>query len=195
MNNALSDNRSSADPGYPGSDRNERRAYVQGVTWLMQGLPEDLDARERTDLLRAMPNSLLGDMNLNSGVRRLGSSSRAFRGAKDRSIVHRAVAAIVVQLLVPLQALWAYFITLLSRALQLERKYKIMEQVVRHSGELGYMMGKRGVKLTGTIYNNGGARVAAMVMDTVTYVADGLVKGINDGIREACLELRETRDQ
>lgn len=195
MNNALADSRSSTALGYSGGDRNERRAYVQGVTWLMQGLPEDLDARERTDLLRAMPNSLLDDMSLNSGVRRLGSSSRAFSGTKDRSIVHRTVAAIVVQLMVPLQVLWAYFVMLLGRALQLERKYKVMEQVVKHSGELGYMMGKRGVKLTGTIYNNGGARAAAMIMDTVTYVADGLVKGINDGIREACLEFRETGEQ
>lgn len=178
----------------PAAQLNDRRAYVQGVAWLLQGLPEDLDAHERNELVRAMPTSLLEEME----VERVGDTSSTHQQLvrrqrrpptlsttepfDDRSLVHRAVAAVVVQLMLPLQLFWAYFVMLLSRALTLERKYKVTEQVVKHSGELGYTMGKRGVKLTGTIYNNGGSRVGQGLL----YVADGLVKGIRDGIQEAC---------
>lgn len=176
---------------------NDRRAYVQGVAWLLQGLPEDLDAHERNELVRAMPDSLLEEMEkerqgggASSTHPQLARRQRnppvppppSTEPFDDRSLVHRAVAAVVVQLMFPLQIFWAYFITLLSRAVYLERKYKVTEQVVKHSGELGYTMGKRGVKLTGTIYNNGGSRVGQGLL----YVADGLVKGIRDGIQEAC---------
>lgn len=178
---------------------NDRRAYVQGVAWLLQGLPEDLDAHERNELVRAMPDSLLEVME----TERHDTASSSIHSQQltrrqrnppatlphhstepfdDRSLVQRTVAAIVVQLMFPLQFFWAYFMILLSRAFYLERKYKVTEQVVKHSGELGYTMGKRGVKLTGTIYNNGGSKVGQGLL----YVADGLMKGIRDGIQEAC---------
>lgn len=194
MNNALS--QPPASPGYlvGGIDRNERRAYIQGVTWLLQGLPDDLDSGERADLLKALPDSLLVEMNRShrGGTRWIGPSASS---ANDRSLMQRAVAALVLQLIVPMQFLWAYVLMLLMYAVQLERRYKVTEHVVKHSGELGYTVGRRGVKLSGAIYNNGGAKVGAMVTDAAAYLADGLVKGISDGIREACVELRETEDR
>lgn len=199
VNNALSERRSSMSQGRADGDHaNERRAYVQGLTWLLQGLPQDLDDHERQDLRRAMPPCLRGDMEdrdpRGSHRHRLGPSL----GAGDdvgpggsRSLIQRLVAALIVQLIVPMQFLWAYLVVLLGHAVYLERKYKVTEHVVKHSGELGYTMGKNGVKLSGVIYHNGGARVGAVVTDTVAYVADGVVKGISDGLREACLQWRE----
>lgn len=193
VNNALSSESHS-----PTAQLNDRRAYVQGVAWLLQGLPEDLDAYERNELVRAMPDCLLEEIeaerNGNASSPHQQQLTRRERNPRatppppstepydDRSLVQRTVAAVVVQLMFPLQIFWAYFMILLSRAFYLERKYKVTEQVVKHSGELGYTMGKRGVKLTGTIYNNGGSRVGQGLL----YVADGLVKGIRDGIQEAC---------
>lgn len=170
---------------------------MQGLAWLMQGLPDDLDAGERSDLMRAMPGTLLDEMSRRSGGggngRRLGPprGRGANSAAQRRTLIQRVVAALVVRLVGPLQFLWTYLLLLLTMLAQMERKYKVTELVVRHSGELGYTVGKRGVKLSGTIYKHGGARVGAVVTDAAAYVADGLVKGIGDGIREACLELRE----
>lgn len=231
MNNALSERRSSFSQGRgggggstgaaaaDGDHSNERRAYVQGLAWLLQGLPQDLDEQERQDLTRSMPPHLLSgsEMDRNRGHRRLGlpsSSSQQTGGRKrrrrqrrsgggyyddnddddGRSFIQRAVAALIVQLIGPMQILWAYLLTLLGHAIYLERKYKVTEHVVKHSGELGYTMGKNGVKLSGAIYRNGGARVGAVLTDAVAYVADGVVKGLSDGIREACLELERDGD-
>lgn len=171
---------------------------MQGLGWLLQGLPHDLDDHERTDLRRAMPSYLLGERSSGGGGgggrgegdrRLVGSALRP--GDGRRSFIARVVAALIVQLVVPMQFVWAYLITLLGRALYLERKYKVAERVVKSSGELGYTVGKTGVKLSGVLYNHGGAQVGAVLTGAVAYVADGVVKGISDGIREACLEAEE----
>lgn len=165
---------------------------MQGLAWLIQGLPHDLNASERDDLVRAMPGTLMEEVShRTSGGRRLGASRRGMTAPEDRSLIQRFVAAVVVRLIGPLQFLWAYLLMLLTLAAQVEREYKVAQMVVRHSGELGYRVGKRGVKLSGAIYKNGGARVGAVVTDAAAYVADGLVKGISDGIREACLEMQD----
>lgn len=201
MNNALSERRSSLSQGCvdAGDCSNERRAYVQGLAWLLQGLPQELDDQERRDLVRAMPPRLLGEMDRTRGHHRrrggLSSRSTGTTHGGRRSFIQRIVAALIVRLVVPMQFLWAYLMALLGHAIYLERKYKVTEHVVKHSGAFGYTMGKNGVRLSGVIYNNGGARVGAVITDTVTYVADGVFKGISDGVREACLELREDGDR
>lgn len=90
-----------------------------------------------------------------------------------------------------MQTFWAYFIVLLGYAVYLERKYKVAEAVVRCSGAMGYALGVNGVRCVGVVYQHGGARVGAVVTEAVAYVCDGVLKGVSDGIREACAEGRE----
>lgn len=204
--------------GHPAAGRIDRKAYVQGVAWLVHGLPDDLDKHERTELIRAMPPSLLEEAHRTPASQQQPASARPFYYPSSSSSVYgyfggnssvstvggvgdaglalaqRFARALVVQLLVPLHMLWAYVVLLLGRAVQLEREYKVAEQVVKHSGELGYGVGRGGVRLSGVIYNHGGARVGHLVTNVVAYTADGLVKGISDGIREARTERRRVEE-
>lgn len=220
VNNALSEGRPSTVHGHPGAGRIDRKAYVQGVAWLVHGLPDDLDKHERTELIRAMPPALLEEAHRTpvsqqqqpAGARPLypssssssvygyfggGSAGGGGGGVGDAglALAQRFARALVMQLLVPLHMLWAYVVVLLGRAVQLEREYKVAEQVVKHSGELGYGVGRGGVRLSGVIYNHGGARVGHLVTNVVAYTADGLVKGISDGIREARTERRRVEEE
>lgn len=215
VNNALSEGRPSLQ-GHPSPGRIDRKAYVQGVAWLVHGLPDDLDKHERTELIRAMPPALLEEAHrtpasqhpeppYSSSTSSTSSSVYAYFGGSVSGVssigvsgvgeagwtlAQRLLRALVVQLLVPLHMLWAYVLLLLGRAYELEREYQVAEQVVKHSGELGYGVGRGGVRLSGVIYNHGGARVGHLVTNVVAYTADGLVKGISDGIREARTERR-----
>lgn len=205
--------------GHPAAaGRIDRKAYVQGVAWLVHGLPDDLDKHERTELIRAMPPALLEEAHRTpvsqqqqpAGTRPPypsslsssavygyfgGGTGAGGMGDAGWALAQRAARALVVQLLVPLHVLWAYVVVLLGRAVQLERRYKVAEQVVKHSGELGYGVGRGGVRLSGVIYNHGGARVGHLVTNVVAYTADGLVKGISDGIREARTERRRVEEE
>lgn len=203
--------------GHPAAaGRIDRKAYVQGVAWLVHGLPDDLDKHERTELIRAMPPALLEEAHRTPVSQQqqqpvtprplypssspsvygyFGGGNAGGVGDAGWALAQRCARALVVQLLVPLHMLWAYVIVLLGRAVQLEREYKVAEQVVKHSGELGYGVGRGGVRLSGVIYNHGGARVGHLVTNVVAYTADGLVKGISDGIREARTERRRVEDE
>lgn len=217
VNNALSEGRPASVQGHPSAAGSiDRKAYVQGVAWLVHGLPDDLDKHERTELIRAMPPSLLEEAHRTPAsqqqaatARPLSSSSSVYgyfgggggssvgAGVGDAgwTLAQRLARAVIVQLLVPLHFLWAYVLLLMGRAVQLEREYKVAEQVVKHSGELGYGVGRGGVRLSGVIYNHGGARVGHLVTNVVAYTADGLVKGISDGIREARTERRRVEGE
>ncbi|POS81247.1 hypothetical protein DHEL01_v200347 [Diaporthe helianthi] len=228
VNNSLSLN------GHSPAGGIDRRAYVQGVAWLVHGLPDDLDKHEKAELIRAMPPSVLEEAHMTPTSRQPGSpghhppqssstapSTTITTAATTTSttssvfdyyfsismslssivtgvnvseawwpLAQRVLRAAWLQLLVPLHMLWAYVLVLLGRALRLEREYKVAEQVVKHSGELGYGVGRGGVRLSGVIYNHGGARVGHLVTNVVAYTADGLVKGISDGILEARTERR-----
>lgn len=204
--------------GHPAAGRIDRKAYVQGVAWLVHGLPDDLDKHERTELIRAMPPSLLDEAHRTPASYQQqpplypssspSSSVYGYFGGSGGgggmvpdvvdagcALAQRLARALVVQLLVPLHMLWAYVVVLLGRAVRLEREYKVAEQVVKHSGELGYGVGRGGVRLSGVIYNHGGARVGHLVTNVVAYTADGLVKGISDGIREARTERRRVEGE
>lgn len=150
------------------------------MAWLIQGLPADLDSRERHELESAIYRRV-------PTARRHMIAARRADAIRQRSFIHHFVA----QLVVPLQLMCAYFVALLAQAIQLERKHKVTEQVIRCSGELGYTVGKSGLKLSEAVYNNGGAKVCAMVVALATYVADEVVKGISDGIRESRRGLQE----
>lgn len=218
VNNALSEGRPSTLHGHPAAGRIDRKAYVQGVAWLVHGLPDDLDKHERTELIRAMPPALLEEAHRTPVSQQQPARARPLYPSSSSSSVYgyfgggsagggggvggaglalaqRFARALVMQLLVPLHMLWAYVVVLLGRAVQLEREYKVAEQVVKHSGELGYGVGRGGVRLSGVIYNHGGARVGHLVTNVVAYTADGLVKGISDGIREARTERRRVEEE
>lgn len=223
VNNSLSEGRPSLQ-GHSSAGRIDRKAYVQGVAWLVHGLPDDLDKHERAELIRAMPPNLLEEAHRtptsrlseatvypSSGPQAtttttpstsvygyyFGGSSGSMSMSMSMSVseagwalAQRLLHAVWLQLLVPLHMLWAYLLVLLGRARRLEREYQVAEQVVKHSGEVGYGLGKGGVRLSGLVYNHGGARVGHLVTNVVAYTADGLVKGISDGIREARTERR-----
>lgn len=79
--------------------------------------------------------------------------------------------------------------------MRLERRYGLGEQIVRHAVDVGYALGKTGVRMSGKVYSNGGAKAVATVTGAVAYVADGVVKGVSDGVREAWLEVQQTDGQ
>lgn len=135
-----------------------------------------------------MPPSLLGQLHSNPHRLRLEARRRS-------SLIHRVVAALVLQLVAPLQILWSLLIALLTLCVRLERRYGLGEQIVRHAVDVGYALGKTGVRLSGKVYSNGGARAVTTVTGTVAYVVDGVLKGVSDGVREAWLEVQQADEQ
>ncbi|KAH8754394.1 hypothetical protein F5883DRAFT_431357 [Diaporthe sp. PMI_573] len=176
----------------------ERKAFIDGVTYLLKALPQDLDVYE----LRRIQSSLPKDVNLYSdfqhvahldlGAVQPGAGSTQSASGQPRSILHRGVQITVVNLIFVLSFLLPYLMYLLRYAARMERKYKVSETVVGHGPDFVNSIGKQSVSLTETMCRMNDGKVGQALLEAFIWTVDGVAQGISDGLGEG-LSIVETR--
>ncbi|KAH6985387.1 hypothetical protein EDB80DRAFT_872946 [Ilyonectria destructans] len=111
----------------------ERKAFIDGVTYLLEALPQDLDVCELRRVQSALPEDVKPIWTW---------------GLFGLAILHRGVRITVVNLIFFLSFLMPYLIYLLRYAARTERKYKVSETLVSHGLDFVNSIGKQGVPLT-----------------------------------------------
>ncbi|KAI7770712.1 hypothetical protein LZL87_004499 [Fusarium oxysporum] len=159
----------------------ERKAFVDGVTYLLKALPQELDEGELRRIQCALPEQVnLSDVALT----RAEPDSKRVRPSQPRSIIHRGVQMTVVNLIFFLSFLMPYLLLLVRCAARLERKYKISEKVVGHGVDLVNSIGKQGASLTEAIGQMNDGKVAQALLEVFVWTVDGVTQGISDGLGE-----------
>ncbi|KAI1042766.1 hypothetical protein LB505_001037 [Fusarium chuoi] len=159
----------------------ERKAFVDGVTYLLKALPQELDEGELRRIQCALPEQVnLSDMAL----ARAEPDSQRVRTSQPRSIIHRGVQMTVVNLIFFLSFLMPYLLLLVRCAARLERKYKISEKVVGHGVDLVNSIGKQSASLTEAIGQMNDGKVAQALLEVFVWTVDGVTQGISDGLGE-----------
>ncbi|KAF5682263.1 hypothetical protein FDENT_7750 [Fusarium denticulatum] len=159
----------------------ERKAFVDGVTYLLKALPQELDEGELRRIQCALPEQVnLSDMALT----RAEPDSQRVRPSQPRSIIHRGVQMTVVNLIFFLSFLMPYLLLLVRCAARLERKYKISEKVVGHGVDLVNSIGKQSASLTEAIGQMNDGKVAQALLEVFVWTVDGVTQGISDGLGE-----------
>ncbi|RBA17245.1 hypothetical protein FPRO05_01969 [Fusarium proliferatum] len=159
----------------------ERKAFVDGVTYLLKALPQELDEGELRRIQCALPEQVnLSDMAL----ARAESDSQRVGPSQPRSIIHRGVQMTVVNLIFFLSFLMPYLLLLVRCAARLERKYKISEKVVGHGVDLVNSIGKQSASLTEAIGQMNDGKVAQALLEVFVWTVDGVTQGISDGLGE-----------
>ncbi|KAL8399927.1 hypothetical protein RB594_000369 [Gaeumannomyces avenae] len=211
----LRDSEAEADPSNP--DPNpafERRAYLDGIAYLLQGLPRDLDEVEVSILRGSLPDPLRHDANLrqrngltNGGdefQRSSGSSSPELsahggggsvsmlrlRGAGP-SPVHRTVQTLMTGLIFMLRLFLSVFVTAVQEVVRVGNEYQIPERVTRRTMSMASSFASMGTSAASTIGSVSKASYA-MVDDRVgnglgtilQWVADETIAGVCDGLRD-----------
>ncbi|KAJ9138926.1 hypothetical protein NKR23_g8229 [Pleurostoma richardsiae] len=166
-----------ANAGY--SPAFERKAYIDGVSFLLKGLPRDLDESEMIALGSSLPTTF-GSMSATGGLPN-SASSQAYG---ERNVLHRSIQTVVVKLFVLLHLIMPYVIFLLRQLAQLERKYKVSENVVGQTIELANAFGRCSVSLSGTIYNMSDGKVGQALANVFAWAIEGVAGGISDGVGE-----------
>ncbi|KAL8285615.1 hypothetical protein RB597_002603 [Gaeumannomyces tritici] len=211
----LRDSEAEADPSNP--DPNpafERRAYLDGIAYLLQGLPRDLDEVEVSILRGSLPDPLRHDANLrqrngltNGGdefQRSSGLSSPELsahggggsvsmlrlRGAGP-SPVHRTVRTLMTGLIFMLRLFLSVFVTAVQEVVRVGNEYQIPERVTRQTMSMASSFASMGTSAASTIGSVSKASYA-MVDDRVgnglgtilQWVADETIAGVCDGLRD-----------
>lgn len=161
----------------------ERRAFIDGVTYLLKALPQDLDAYEVRRIESVLPKDVAEYLTTTpSGA---GSSARRFsRPSQPRSILHRGVRMTVVTMIFIWSILMPYLMYLLRSAARVERKYKLSETFVSHGMEFVNSIGKQSVSLTESMCQMNDGKVGQALTEALIWTVDGVAQGISDGVGE-----------
>ncbi|KLU86214.1 hypothetical protein MAPG_05231 [Magnaporthiopsis poae ATCC 64411] len=205
--------RAESDPSNP--DPNpafERRAYLDGVAYLLQGLPRDLDEVEVNILRGSLPGPLRQEANLRprnnlisgSSCSRLSDSSSPVLSAQGGgsvsmfrlrgggpSPVHRTVQTLMTGLIFMLRLFTSVFVTAVQEVVRVGNEYQIPERVTRQTMSVASSFASIGTSAASTIGSMSKASYA-MVDDRVgnglgnilQWVADETIAGVCDGVRD-----------
>ncbi|KAJ4270007.1 hypothetical protein NW762_001680 [Fusarium torreyae] len=159
----------------------ERKAFVDGVTYLLKALPQNLDDGEMKRIQCALPDKV---NQPNLSLTRAGADSSRITPSQPRSILHRGVQMTVVNLIFFLSFLMPYLLLLARSAARLERKYKVSETIVGHGVDLVNSIGKQSASLTEAIGQMNDGKVAQALLEVFVWMVDGVTQGISDGLGE-----------
>ncbi|KAH7149960.1 hypothetical protein B0J13DRAFT_549192 [Dactylonectria estremocensis] len=160
----------------------ERKAFIDGVTYLLKALPQDLDVCELRRIQCALPEDVANPNRV--PVRPGASSSPLPAPPQPRSILHRGVRMTVVNLIFFLSFLMPYLMYLLKYMAKMERKYKVSETVVGHGLEIANSIGKQSASITESMCQMNDGRLGQVLLEAVIWTVDGVAQGISDGLGE-----------
>lgn len=160
----------------------ERRAYLDGVSYMLRGLPQDLDKTEMSVLQEALPSSLARARMYNRGQLILPGQSGS--GHTKPSVLHKSMRAIVARAIVWFCILWPYILVLLRWAAAYDKKHSISEQVVSQCMSLVTACGRFAVGVCEVICSRADGRVGQALADTVAWTVHDMVAGVSEGVQD-----------
>lgn len=161
----------------------ERKAFVDGLTYLLKALPRDLDEGELKRIQSALPDNVKEqELNLIRAERDPDRTTN--RTNRPRSIIHRGVQMTVVNMIFFLSFLMPYLLLLVRYVARVERKYKISETLIGHGVDLANSIGKQSASLTEAVSQMNEGKVAQALLEVFVWTIDGVTQGISDGLGE-----------
>lgn len=161
----------------------ERKAYIDGVSYLLKALPQDLDESELAVIRRSLPKT----MEEQNGQGRLTN------GPENPNLLHRSIQRVVVKIFILLHLIMPYVIFFFRQAAQLERKYKVSENVVGQAMDLANAFGRGSVTLSGAIFNMGDGKVGQALASACSWALEGVAGGLSDGVGEGLAAVNAKR--
>ncbi|RDW79431.1 hypothetical protein BP6252_04069 [Coleophoma cylindrospora] len=161
-----------------------RQLYVHAITYFLRALPTDLTTEEQLSIRSALPEGVVEPLNIS-----MNAGSGYIQGASGRnepepSLLHKTLAATIIQLFLFFQFVLPYFRLFITSAYQYDRTHKISERLFSQGIETVDSLGKGGLTLTSAIYNMGDGKVGQVINDTAAWLIDGVSGGIHDGVGE-----------
>ncbi|KAL8380584.1 hypothetical protein RB595_005046 [Gaeumannomyces hyphopodioides] len=211
----LRDSEAEADPANP--DPNpvfERRAYLDGVAYLLQGLPRDLDESEVSILRGSLPDPLrqeaalrqrnhlgggCGELQRSSGPSSPVALPTGARGAvlmlrlrgDGPSPVHRTVQTLMMGLIFMLQLFISVVVTTVQEVVRFGNEYQIPQRVTRQTMFVASSFASISTSAASTIGSVSKASYAMVdehigngLGSILQWFADEAIAGVCDGLRD-----------
>jgi hypothetical protein len=163
----------------------ERKAYVDGLTYLLRALPPDLDDYESEQIRFALPADLaLSDRRLDQS-RSLGWREDDTEG--PRSFIHWLVQMTVVHVFLIVHFILPYVVLLLKFGIRVERRYRVSETLVEQVIGVLHVMGRHCSYAAEAVFRGSDGRAGQRLSNAVAWIAEEVTRGISDGVGEGLM--------
>ncbi|KAL1879366.1 hypothetical protein VTK73DRAFT_7097 [Phialemonium thermophilum] len=168
----------------------ERNTYIDGVSYLLRGLPSDLDKTEAAVLRKSLPAPVV-----DSPTFAREPAERTSRDAHERSLLRRITKLLVAQLIVWLVFIWPHVVQLLRKLMQFEREHRISENIFGRSISFANTFAKVGMAAALAVCNMCDGKAKDIVADGIAWTVQGVVAGFSDGVEDGWAKIGERRTQ
>ncbi|KAI9741414.1 MAG: hypothetical protein M1818_004220 [Claussenomyces sp. TS43310] len=159
-----------------------RQLYIHAMTYLLRGLPTDMTAEEQSSVRSALPTGVASPLRVDGvGQPSLNpsTSTRASQVRHPPSVVQRALASSIVQLIILFSFFLPYIRLFLKRAYDYERKNRVTERVLAGSLETADGLSRKGWGLSAAIWGAGLGDVLGWMLEEV---GAGVREGVGEGM-------------
>ncbi|CAI6089919.1 unnamed protein product [Clonostachys chloroleuca] len=170
------------------NDTFERKAFVDGVTYLIRALPPNLDERELEQVKAALPVSL--SLPITESATHPRAMSPPATSGLPRSVLHRSVQLVVVQLILFLHFLLPYLILLFRTVVTFERKFKVSEAVFEQGINLAGAFRRQATRFVDAAVKVNDGKVGQGLSSVVAWIVKEVTRGIADGVGEGMVVTR-----
>ncbi|KIW65975.1 hypothetical protein PV04_08188 [Phialophora macrospora] len=149
-----------------------RSMHIDALRYMHMALPSDLTPLEIQSLRASMSPQVIAQ------TAELGE----LHGPRQPNILRQSIAQAVCWLVAGLLLVLPMIMTLINRLLQFERQHQVTERVISNGFQVTSALGERGIELHQAIVRFKGGRVGGACFDLGSWILEGIVGGVNDGL-------------
>ncbi|CAJ2513610.1 Uu.00g017290.m01.CDS01 [Anthostomella pinea] len=164
-----------------------RKAYIDGLAYMLQALPDDLDEHESSVLRRALPEAVASPDEDATGATASQRQRALVAGPQttpERSFLHHSVAGLVANIVLVAYLLLSVMMFLVRVGAQYERQHHLSRQLAA-----------RGLVLGARIYALSDGRVGRAMTDLAAWAVENVTGGIQDGIGQGLFMIERKRQE
>ena len=160
-----------------------RSQHIHSLTYMLRALPEDMTQVELDIIRDVLPPGVSGKTaGMQDRVPRYSNACPERSSASSGSnLLGRSIAFIIVQLALLFSFVLPLLTQFLSLCLRYERRHRLTERALIHGGKALEALGEKGLDLRDVFFRFSEGRVGEAVSKAGTWVANGVVHGVNDG--------------
>ena len=146
-----------------------RNQYVDGATYVMRALPNDLEPVEFSQLQNALAGKLQADWRSPSPRRAKGN------------LLSRSITFLMLRCAFFLSFILPILMDLLDRFLRYEREHHVVQKLFVGTGQAIESVGEQGLDLKDAIVRFSQRRLGSTLFAGFIWIAEGVVQGVSEG--------------
>ncbi|KAI1133103.1 hypothetical protein F5Y10DRAFT_229393 [Nemania abortiva] len=164
-----------------------RKSYIDGITYILMALPENLSDQETAAIREALPPPI-ADMGLAGARNDRNDRTIGWKPpAESRTALQRWIASFVAILVVLAHLALSYAAIVVRVGAYYERKHNISQLIASKSFVFATAVGKHGVILSAKICAMKDGRVGKIVSSLVGWTMETVTYGVQEGIGQGMM--------